>query len=153
MGGMAKAIEEGLPKLRIEEAAAKTQARIDSGVQTIVGRQQVPLDENEDVPVLKVDNAKVRRMQLDKLKRLKGERDETAVAQALDAITKATELGRGNLLELGIQAARAKATVGEMTLDGTWISGRCSRRRRKLRGRRSRTTYTLWPRLRWRRGT
>src|SRR5690606_35219624 len=73
------------------------------------------LNENEDVPVLKVDNAKVRTMQLDKLKRLKGERDETAVAQALDAITKATELGRGNLMELGIAAARAKATVGEIS--------------------------------------
>ena len=124
MGGMAKAIEEGLPKLRIEEAAAKTQARIDSGVQTIVGVNKFRLNENEDVPVLKVDNAKVRTMQLDKLKRLKGERDETAVAQALDAITKATELGRGNLMELGIQAARAKATVGEISYAVEKVVGR-----------------------------
>ncbi len=124
MGGMAKAIEEGLPKLRIEEAAAKTQARIDSGVQTIVGVNKFRLNENEDVPVLKVDNAKVRTMQLDKLKRLKGERDETAVAQALDAITKATELGRGNLMELGIAAARAKATVGEISYAIEKVVGR-----------------------------
>ena len=79
MGGMAKAIEEGLPKLRIEEAAAKTQARIDSGVQTIVGVNKFRLNEAEDVPVLRVDNAKVRQLQLDKLARLRSDRDETAV--------------------------------------------------------------------------
>ena len=124
MGGMAKAIEEGLPKLRIEEAAAKTQARIDSGVQTIVGVNKFRLNEAEDVPVLKVDNAKVRQLQLDKLARLRGERDEVAVAQALDAITKATEMGRGNLLELGIQAARAKATVGEISYAVEKVVGR-----------------------------
>jgi len=124
MGGMAKAIEEGVPKLRIEEAAAKTQARIDSGVQTIVGVNKFRLNEPEDVPVLKVDNAKVRQLQLDKLKRLRGERDEVAVAQALDAITKATEMGRGNLLELGIQAARAKATVGEISYAVEKVVGR-----------------------------
>jgi methylmalonyl-CoA mutase len=124
MGGMAKAIEEGLPKLRIEEAAAKTQARIDSGVQTIVGINKFRLNEAEDVPVLKVDNAKVRQLQLDKLARLRGERDEVAVAQALDAITKATEMGRGNLLELGIQAARAKATVGEISYAIEKVVGR-----------------------------
>ncbi len=124
MGGMAKAIEEGVPKLRIEEAAAKTQARIDSGVQTIVGVNKFRLNEAEDVPVLKVDNAKVRQMQLDKLARLRSERDEVAVTQALDAITKATELGRGNLLELGIQAARAKATVGEISYAVEKVVGR-----------------------------
>ncbi len=124
MGGMAKAIEEGVPKLRIEEAAAKTQARIDSGVQTIVGVNKFRLNEAEDVPVLKVDNAKVRQLQLDKLARLRGERDEVAVAQALDAITKATEMGRGNLLDLGIQAARAKATVGEISYAVEKVVGR-----------------------------
>ncbi len=124
MGGMAKAIEEGVPKLRIEEAAAKTQARIDSGVQTIVGVNKFRLNENEDVPVLKVDNAKVRQLQLDKLARLRGERDETAVAQALDAITKAMEMGRGNMLELGVQAARAKATVGEISYAVEKVVGR-----------------------------
>jgi methylmalonyl-CoA mutase len=124
LGGMAKAIEEGLPKLRIEEAAAKTQARIDSGVQTIVGVNKFRLNEPEDVPVLKVDNAKVRNLQLDKLHRLRSERDETAVAQALDAITKATETGAGNLLELGVAAARAKATVGEISLAIEKVVGR-----------------------------
>ncbi len=124
MGGMAKAIEEGLPKLRIEEAAAKTQARIDSGVQTIVGVNKFRLNEAEDVPVLRVDNAKVRNLQLDKLRRLRGERDETAVAQSLDAITKATESGAGNLLELGVAAARAKATVGEISLAIEKVVGR-----------------------------
>jgi len=124
MGGMAKAIEEGLPKLRIEEAAAKTQARIDSGVQTIVGVNKFRLNEAEDVPVLKVDNAKVRNLQLDKLKRLRGERDETAVAAALEAITKATEAGQGNLLELGVAAARAKATVGEISYAVEKVVGR-----------------------------
>ncbi|HEY7799021.1 MAG TPA: methylmalonyl-CoA mutase family protein, partial [Hyphomonadaceae bacterium] len=124
MGGMAKAIEEGLPKLRIEEAAAKTQARIDSGVQTIVGVNKFRLNENEDVPVLKVDNAKVRQLQLDKLARLRGERDETAVAAALDAITKATETNTGNLLELGVAAARAKATVGEISYAIEKVVGR-----------------------------
>ncbi len=124
MGGMAKAIEEGLPKLRIEEAAAKTQARIDSGVQTIVGVNKFRLNEAEDVPVLKVDNAKVRTMQLDKLKRLKSDRNETDVAAALDAITKATETKTGNLLELGVAAARAKATVGEISYAIEKVVGR-----------------------------
>jgi methylmalonyl-CoA mutase len=124
MGGMAKAIEEGVPKLRIEEAAAKTQARIDSGVQTIVGVNKFRLTEAEDVPVLKVDNAKVRQMQLDKLKRLRGERDETAVAAALEAITNATASGTGNLLELGVIAGRAKATVGEISYAVEKVVGR-----------------------------
>jgi methylmalonyl-CoA mutase len=124
MGGMAKAIEEGLPKLRIEEAAARTQARIDSGVQTIVGVNKFRLNEAEDVPVLKVDNAKVRQLQLDKLKRLKSDRNETAVTQALAAITKATETGTGNLLELGVAAARAKATVGEISYAIEKVVGR-----------------------------
>jgi len=124
MGGMAKAIEEGLPKLRIEEAAARTQARIDSGVQTIVGVNKFRQSDNEDVPVLKVDNVRVRLLQLDKLKRLKAERDETRVSQALDDITRATETGSGNLLELGIIAARAKATVGEISFAVEKVVGR-----------------------------
>ena len=124
MGGMAKAIEEGLPKLRIEEAAARTQARIDSGVQTIVGVNKFRQSDNEDVPVLKVDNVRVRQLQLDKLKRLKAERDETRVAQALADITRATETGSGNLLELGIVAARAKATVGEISYAVEKVVGR-----------------------------
>jgi len=115
MGGMAKAIEEGLPKLRIEEAAANTQARIDSGTQTVVGVNKFLLDEDEDVPVLKVDNAAVRKMQLDKLARLKSERDEAEVQAKLDAIAKAAAGTEGNLLALAVDAARAKATVGEIS--------------------------------------
>ena len=104
-GGMAKALEEGLPKLRIEESAAKTQARIDSGVQTVVGVNKYRLDEPEDVPVLKVDNASVRQGQLDKLKRLKDNRDQQRVDAALEALSTAMEKGQGNLLELSVNAA------------------------------------------------
>ena len=124
MGGMAKAIEEGLPKLRIEEAAAKTQARIDSGVQTVVGVNKFRMDEPEDVPVLKVDNANVRRMQLDKLARLRSDRNQTDVDAALHAITRATESGEGNLLDLAIKAARVKATVGEISEAVEKVAGR-----------------------------
>ncbi|MEO1475381.1 MAG: methylmalonyl-CoA mutase [Pseudomonadota bacterium] len=124
MGGMAAAIEEGLPKLRIEEAAARTQARIDAGEQTVVGVNKFLLDEPEDVPVLKVDNAAVRNMQLDKLARLKSERDEGTVRQALAAITAAADTGEGNLLALSVEAARSKATVGEISLAIEQASGR-----------------------------
>ena len=115
LGGMRKAIEEGVPKLRIEEAAARTQARIDSGEQTVVGVNKFLLDQDEDVPVLKVDNATVRRMQLDKLKRLKADRDQAEVDAKLDAIALAAENGKGNLLALAVEAASAKATVGEIS--------------------------------------
>ena len=115
MGGMAKAIEEGLPKLRIEEAAAKTQARIDSGVQTVVGVNKFRLDEPEDVPVLKVDNDNVRRMQLEKLAKLKAERNNEKVDQTLKAISHSVESGEGNLLALAVDAPRAHATVGEIS--------------------------------------
>ncbi len=134
LGGMAKAIEEGLPKLRIEEAAARTQARIDSGVQTIVGVNKFRLNEAEDVPVLKVDNAKVRQLQLDKLKRLKGERNEADVAARLEAITKAAETGAGNLLALGVEAARAKATVGEISYAIEKVVGRHQAAIRSIQG-------------------
>ena len=115
MGGMRKAIEEGVPKLRIEEAAARTQARIDSGQQTVVGVNKFLLDEEEDVPVLKVDNAAVRKMQVDKLARLKAERDQGEVTAKLDAIAAAAASDKGNLLALAVDAARAKATVGEIS--------------------------------------
>ncbi|MCC5980250.1 MAG: methylmalonyl-CoA mutase [Oceanicaulis sp.] len=115
LGGMAKAIEDGTPKLRIEEAAAKTQARIDSGQQTIVGVNKFRLNEPEDVPVLKVDNASVRRQQLEKLERLKRERDPAKVEAALAALTRAAETKTGNLLALSVEAARAHATVGEIS--------------------------------------
>ncbi|KPP80722.1 MAG: methylmalonyl-CoA mutase Mut B12-binding subunit MutB [Oceanicaulis sp. HLUCCA04] len=115
LGGMAKAIEDGTPKLRIEEAAAKTQARIDSGQQTIVGVNKFRLTEPEDVPVLKVDNAGVRRQQLEKLEKLKANRDNTKVEAALHALTRAADEKRGNLLALAVEAARAHASVGEIS--------------------------------------
>jgi methylmalonyl-CoA mutase len=114
LGGMAQAIDQGLPKARIEEAAARTQARIDTGHQTIVGVNKYQLAEQEDVPVLKVDNAKVRAMQLEKLARLKGERKQVEVDAALEAL-EAGARGKANLLDLAVKAARAKATVGEMS--------------------------------------
>lgn len=114
LGGMAKAIEAGIPKLRIEEASAKTQARIDAGVQSVIGvNKYQPVDE-DPIEVLKVNNAEVRQKQLDKLARLKAERDPAALKEALDALTRAAT-GNGNLLELAVDAARAKATVGEIS--------------------------------------
>ena len=116
MGGMARAIEASLPKLRIEEAAARTQARIDSGAQAMIGVNKFrPLDE-APIEILKVDNAAVRQMQIEKLNRLKRERDPKAVTAALDALTRTAAGGNGNLLELAVDAARAKATVGEISL-------------------------------------
>jgi methylmalonyl-CoA mutase len=114
LGGMTRAIEQGLPKLRIEEAAAKTQARIDSGRQTVVGVNKYRPEVADDIPVLKVDNADVRRQQLDKLARLKAERDPAAVKAALNALTEGAR-GNANLLALAVDAARAKATVGEIS--------------------------------------
>ena len=114
-GGMAAAIEAGIPKLRIEEAAARTQARIDSGRQAVIGVNKYRLDGNEDIAVLKVDNAGVRAAQLEKLRRLREERDADACQAALEALTRAADSGTGNLLALAIDAARAKATVGEIS--------------------------------------
>jgi methylmalonyl-CoA mutase len=115
LGGMTKAIEAGLPKLRIEEAAAKTQARIDSGAQIVVGVNRYRPEEERSIEILKVDNSAVRARQIEKLKRLRAERDPKAVAGALDALTKAADTGKGNLLTLAVDAARAKATVGEIS--------------------------------------
>jgi methylmalonyl-CoA mutase len=114
LGGMAKAIEAGIPKLRIEEAAAKTQARIDTGQQTVVGVNRYINGQADDIPVLKVDNAAVLAAQIDKLKRLRAERDEAATQAALNALTEGAK-GDANLLQLAIEAARAKATVGEIS--------------------------------------
>ncbi|QYX76990.1 methylmalonyl-CoA mutase [Streptomyces akebiae] len=113
-GGMAKAIDAGIPKLRIEEAAARTQARIDSGRQPVIGVNKYRVDSDEQIDVLKVDNSSVRSQQIEKLRRLRAERDETACQDALDALTRAAG-GEGNLLELAVRAARAKATVGEIS--------------------------------------
>ncbi|MAJ88962.1 MAG: methylmalonyl-CoA mutase [Acidimicrobiaceae bacterium] len=117
MGGMAAAIEAGIPKLRIEEAAARTQARIDSGQQAVIGVNQYRLEpgEEEDIEVLKIENAEVRSTQLAKLERLRADRDQADVDAALHALTNAADSGEGNLLALAIDAARAKATVGEIS--------------------------------------
>jgi methylmalonyl-CoA mutase len=120
-GGMAKAIDAGIPKLRIEEAAARTQARIDSGRQPVIGVNKYQVSGNEEIDVLKVDNAGVRAQQLEKLRRLRDERDEEATQDALRRLTAGAE-SDGNLLELAIDAARAKATVGEISdaLEKPW---------------------------------
>src|SRR4029079_18484499 len=115
LGGMAKAIEAGIPKLRIEEAAAKTQARIDAGVQSVVGVMNYPPTDEAPIDVLKIDNSAVRARQIEKLKRLKAERDPAALKDAVEALTRAAGRGNANLLALAIDAARAKATVGEIS--------------------------------------
>ncbi len=114
LGGMAKAIEAGVPKMRIEEASARTQARIDTGQQTVVGVNRYLSDAVDDIPMLRVDNAAVLAAQIDKLKRLRAERDEAKTRAALDALTEGAR-GAANLLELSVQAARAHATVGEIS--------------------------------------
>ncbi|MFO1500535.1 MAG: methylmalonyl-CoA mutase [Verrucomicrobiota bacterium] len=115
LGGMAKAIETGLPKLRIEEAAARRQAHIDSGRETIVGVNLFRLDKAEQLDVLEVDNTAVRESQIQRLHQLKAERDAGKVQTALDALTRAAQSGEGNLLALSVEAARARATLGEIS--------------------------------------
>ncbi|MCP4562033.1 MAG: methylmalonyl-CoA mutase [Bosea sp.] len=123
LGGMAKAIEAGIPKLRIEEAAAKTQARIDGRQQSIIGVNIFKPENEAAIDVLKVDNASVRAQQLDKLRRLKAERNEAETQAALTALTNGAQ-GNGNLLDLAVKAARAKATVGEISLAMEKVFGR-----------------------------
>ncbi|MER9743008.1 methylmalonyl-CoA mutase [Mesorhizobium sp. M0187] len=123
LGGMAAATEQGIPKLRIEEAAARTQARIDSGEQILVGVNAHRPENNIEVDVLKIDNAEVRARQLSKLQNLKGTRNVGAVESALDALTRAAQ-GNGNLLDFAIRAARANATVGEISLALEKVFGR-----------------------------
>ena len=115
LGGMAKAIEASIPKLRIEEAAAKTQARIDAGAQSVIGVNKYAPTNEKPIEVLKIDNSAVRAHQVEKLQRLKAERDPTLLQEALDALTRAADRGNGNLLALAVDAARAKATVGEIS--------------------------------------
>jgi methylmalonyl-CoA mutase len=123
LGGMARAIEAGIPKLRIEEAAARTQARIDSGRQSVIGVNKYKPENERPIDVLKVDNSAVRASQIDKLKRLRAERNEADVQQKLEALTNGAA-GHGNLLALAVDAARAKATVGEISLALEKIFGR-----------------------------
>jgi methylmalonyl-CoA mutase len=122
LGGMAKAIEAGLPKLRIEEAATRTQARIDSGQQTIVGVNKLQSDGEEEIPILKVENSAVRAAQIKRLEELRAGRDEAKLRAALDALTASAKSGQGNLLALAIDAARARASVGEISgaLERVW---------------------------------
>jgi len=115
LGGMAAAIEAGIPKLRIEESAARTQARIDSGAQTVVGVNKYPSSEKDDIPLLKVDNDAVRQGQIARLNQLKADRDTERTMAALDTLTQAAGSGDGNLLELAVNAATLKATVGEIS--------------------------------------
>ena len=115
LGGMAKAIETGVPKMRIEEAAARTQARIDSGAQTIVGTNKYRLEKEDPIDILEVDNTAVRLEQVENLKRLKEGRNEEEVQKALEAITRCVETGEGNLLELAVEAAHVRATLGEIS--------------------------------------
>jgi methylmalonyl-CoA mutase len=148
LGGMTKAIEAGIPKLRIEEAAARAQARIDSGRQTIVGVNKFRLDEEEDIPVLSVDNAAVREAQVARLNKLKSERDEMVVQKCLADLTACAKAGaaltansdpsssieRGNLLDLSVAAARAHATVGEITSALEIVFGRHQAQIRSISG-------------------
>ncbi len=115
MGGMAKAIETGLPKMRIEEAAARTQARIDSGVQTIVGVNKYRLAKEAPIDILEVDNRAVREEQVERLKELREKRDEAAVQKALADITECVRTKKGNLLELAVKAAGLRASLGEIS--------------------------------------
>lgn len=115
LGGMAKAIETGIPKMRIEEAAARTQAKIDSGNQTIIGVNKYRLEKEDPIDILDVDNTEVRRQQIERLNDLKSKRDNAAVKKALEAITECVKTKKGNLLELAVEAARLRATLGEIS--------------------------------------
>jgi methylmalonyl-CoA mutase len=115
LGGMAKAIETGVPKMRIEEAAARAQGRIDSGTQTIVGLNKYRLEKEDPIDILDIDNTAVRLSQIERLKKLRAGRNEAEVQASLAAITKAVETGKGNLLELAIDAAKKRASLGEIS--------------------------------------
>ncbi len=123
-GGMAKAIETGIPKMRIEEAAARTQARIDSGRQTVVGVNKYQVEDEQPIEVLKVDNTSVRAKQIAQLEKLRAERDGVRCQQTLDALTNAAQTGSGNLLGLAVEAIRARASVGEISLALEKVYGR-----------------------------
>ena len=124
LGGMAKAIETGLPKMRIEEAAARRQARIDSGRENIVGLNYMQLEHEDAIDILEVDNTAVREAQIARLNKLRANRDNEKVQQCLDAITKSVETGEGNLLELAVEAARARASLGEISMAVEKVCGR-----------------------------
>ena len=124
LGGMAKAIESGIPKMRIEEAAARKQARIDSGAEAIIGVNKYVLEKEEALDILDIDNSAVRDAQIERLKKLRNNRDKNKVEQILNAITKCTETGEGNLLELAVEAAKARASLGEISYAIEKVTGR-----------------------------
>lgn len=124
LGGMAKAIESGIPKMRIEEAAARTQGRIDSGVQAIVGVNKYRLEKEAPIDILEIDNTAVREAQLARLKKLRAERNDAEVQSALNAITKCVETGEGNLLALAVEAAKVRASLGEISYACEKVVGR-----------------------------
>ena len=124
MGGMAKAIETGLPKMRIEEAAARKQAKIDAGTETIVGINKYRLEHEDSIDTLEVDNTAVRESQIRRLKELKANRNEADVQRCLDAITESVKTGKGNLLALAVEAAKCRATLGEISMACEKIVGR-----------------------------
>ncbi|MEU1071321.1 MULTISPECIES: methylmalonyl-CoA mutase [unclassified Streptomyces] len=133
-GGMAQAIDAGIPKLRVEEAAARTQARIDSGRQPVIGVNKYRVETDEQIDVLKVDNSSVRAQQIAKLRRLREERDEAVCQDALRALTNAAASGSGNLLELAVNAARAMSTVGEISDALEKVYGRHAAQTRTISG-------------------
>jgi len=124
LGGMAAAIETGIPKMRIEEAAARTQARIDSGIQKIIGVNEYRLEKEDAIDILEVDNAAVRIQQVDRLKQLRANRNEADVQKALAAITECAKTGKGNLLELAVEAAHVRASLGEISDACEAVAGR-----------------------------
>jgi len=134
LGGMAKAIETGVPKMRIEEAAARKQARIDGGKDIIVGVNEYKTDEPSNIEILDVDNAKVRIQQVERLQQLRADRDNEKVSAALNALTEAAQSGKGNLLALGIEAARLRASLGEISTALEKVYGRYAARIRSISG-------------------
>ncbi|MCW3086013.1 MAG: mcmA [Bacteroidetes bacterium] len=134
LGGMAKAIETGLPKMRIEEAAAKKQARIDSGKDIIVGVNMYRAEKQDPIDTLEVDNTKVRDSQIERLNKLKAERNQPEVDAALDAITECCRTGKGNLLELAVDAARKRASLGEISMACEKVFGRYQATIRSIAG-------------------
>ncbi len=134
LGGMSKAIQSGIPKMRIEEASARKQARIDSGRDIIVGNNKYRLEKEEPIETLEVDNAAVRKTQLKRLKNLRENRDEEEAKKALDAITHCAKTGDGNLLELSVEAAKKRATLGEISEACENVAGRYKAVTRSING-------------------
>ncbi len=142
LGGMAKAIETGIPKMRIEEASARKQARIDSGKDTIVGVNKYRLEKEDPIDILDVDNTAVRLSQIERLKKLKANRNSNEVKQALAAITECAKTGKGNLLELAVNAARKRASLGEISDACEAVAGRYKATIRSISGVYSKETGT-----------